>query len=223
MATLIKIDRNGSKHYKGYIKCDRCGGRGLYAIGTLNGEPLITTVDNGICHKCLGVGKVASKWIERTPEYQAKLDARREKKAEEKRQAWLKEHEEELKAEQLRIAAEKAEKERQEALEEARKAISQYVGEVGERMNFIGEYEKRAWFTFRNPFGQEETMYVHTFKTPEGNKLVWKTSSNGLGLISEGSSVDIKGTVKGHSEYKGEKQTVLTRCKVNLPKQDILL
>lgn len=77
MAKLIKIDRNGSKHYEGLVTCDRCGGLGLFAIGTNNGQPVITTVDDGICHKCFGAGKVMGKWIERTPEYQAKLDAKR--------------------------------------------------------------------------------------------------------------------------------------------------
>ena len=85
---LIKVDRNGSKHFEGLIECDRCGGHGYFAIGVHNGKPVLSPYDGGICYKCGGRGKVAGKWTERTPEYQAKLDARREvkrKEAEEKR------------------------------------------------------------------------------------------------------------------------------------------
>ena len=32
--------------------------------------------------------------------------------------------------------------------------------------------------------------------------------------IEEGKTYTIKGTVKEHSEYKGTKQTILTRCKI---------
>lgn len=78
-AVLIKIDRNGSKHFKGMVKCDRCGGRGLYATGTHNGQLRITPVDGGICHKCWGAGVVEETWIERTPEYEAVLKERRER------------------------------------------------------------------------------------------------------------------------------------------------
>ena len=42
MAKLIKIDRNGSKHYEGECECDRCQGRGQYWWGAMmilgNGE-----------------------------------------------------------------------------------------------------------------------------------------------------------------------------------------
>ncbi len=83
-ARLVKIDRNGSKHFEGMIVCDRCGGHGDYAIGWHNGQRRITSVDAGVCHKCFGEGKVFSKWIERTPEYEAKLEAKREVKRQQK-------------------------------------------------------------------------------------------------------------------------------------------
>ena len=77
---LVRVDRNGSKHYEGYITCDRCGGSGIFAYAVINGVVVPTIVDNGVCHKCNGAGKVYGKWIERTAEYQAKLDAKREAK-----------------------------------------------------------------------------------------------------------------------------------------------
>lgn len=227
MATLIKVDRNGSKHYQGYVECERCNGLGLYAIGMLNGKPWITTVDNGICHKCGGRGKVLSKWIERTPEYQAKLDAKREAKAQALQAKW--------EAEQAQREAERLEKERQQeeerkAKEEAlraQKSISQYVGEVGQRIE--GTYilvNSASWEqpSFRG-FGTD-TMYCHIFKDEAGNIFTWKTSNgvftteirpNGnpyYRVAEAGEKVTLKGTIKEHTEYKEEKQTVLTRCKV---------
>ena len=116
MAKLIKIDRNGSKHYEGYVSCDKCGGDGVYKWGAFRMENGVAVPQYaGICWKCDGNGKLLKKWIERTPEYQAKLDAKREakhaKEYEEKREA--------IEAEQKRIAEETAQR---EAAEAARKS-----------------------------------------------------------------------------------------------------
>lgn len=216
MAKLIKIDRNGSKHYEGMVTCDRCGGTGYYAVGIMNGKPVLSPHYNGVCYKCGGEGKVFSKWIERTPEYQAKLDARREAKMKAQAEAIAKaQAEKEAKAEAERLA--------KEAEEKARKAISQYVGNVGDKINAVVTYAGSAHFTVKSfrGFGTD-TMYVHFFLDDKQNKLVWKTSKslgtwldNGDWLhYEEGDTVTLKGTIKEHSEYKDEKQTVLTRCKV---------
>lgn len=65
--------------------------------------------------------------------------------------------------------------------------------------------------------GSYDTMYgttfVYTFEDTQGHQLVWKT---GTYLDQDmGSQVSLKGTIKAHNEYKGIKQTELTRCKVN--------
>lgn len=212
MADLIKVDRNGSKHWKGWIECDRCGGHGIYYTGVCNGELVPAHPDAGVCWKCGGKGKVIGTWIERTPEYQAKLDARREAK----RAA----HQAEIDAELARIEAErKAEEERKEAerlAKEAEKAISQFVGKVGERIEIEVTYIGSPYFKRPSYYGYgEETVYIHTFKDANGNKLVWKTSSRGGEKdVNEGDKVTLIGTVKEHSEYKGEKQTNLIRCKI---------
>lgn len=205
-ATLIKIDRNGSKHYEGLATCDRCGGKGYYALGILNGRPVLSPHDGGVCWKCHGTGKVHSKWIERTPEYQAKLDAKRKAKWE---------------AEQAKIAAERAEREAREKAEQeareaairAQKAISQHVGQVGGKVEIDGTYVRTGSWEQRsfNGYGTD-TFYVHTFKDADGNVFTWKTQK-GLGL-EYGTPVNVKGTIKKHTEYKEEKQTELTRCKV---------
>jgi hypothetical protein len=200
---LIKIDRNGSKHFEGWTACDRCGGGGIYTWGAvINGRPQYA----GTCFKCEGHGKVLDKWIERTPEYEAKLAAKRKAKQDARAAEWA--------AEQAkREAAERAQREAEEARIRAEKAISQYVGQAGDKVDFkatyirSGSWEQKA---FRG-YGTD-TMFCHTFKDEAGNVFTWKTQK-GLGM-DPGQAVQVKGTVKQHSEYKDEKQTELTRCKI---------
>ena len=62
-------------------------------------------------------------------------------------------------------------------------------------------------FTYRG-----ETAYIYKFTDDAGNTITWKTSKDLE--IPEGWTGQIRGTVKEHSEYRGDKQTVLTRCKI---------
>jgi hypothetical protein len=212
-AKLIKIDRNGSKHFEGEIVCDRCGGKGYYAIGVHNMMPVLSPHDGGVCWKCLGAGKVHGKWIERTPEYQAKLDAKRQAKREAERAR--------LDAEQARIDAERAEREARERAEreaeeariKAQKAISQHIGQIGDKVEIKATYVRSGSWEQKSFSGYgTDIMHVHTFKDPNGNVLTWKTQK-GVRL-EYGEPVIVKGTIKNHSEYKDEKQTELTRCKI---------
>lgn len=211
--TLIKIDRNGSKHYEGDVTCPRCSGKGYYVIGVCNGHPVLSPWDEGVCWQCNGTGKIHGKWIERTPEYQAKLDARRQAKreAEEARIA----------AEQARIAAERAEaeareraeKEAEEARIRAQKAISKHVGSVGDKIEVKATYVKSGSWEQRSFRGYgTDIIFCHTFRDADGNVLTWKTQ-RGLSF-DEGETVIVKGTIKAHGEYKDERQTELTRCKI---------
>jgi hypothetical protein len=226
MSTLIKIDKNGSKHYEGFVSCDRCGGDGVYKWGAMisyGGGPAVPQYA-GTCFKCGGSGKIFKTWIERTPEYQAKLDAKRKErhaKEEEKRQAERAKWE----AEQARLMAQRLkEKAEREEAERKRKAISQYVGQIGDKLTtevlveHIARYEIDAYVGFG-----KQTMSVYTFVDESGNKLVWKTSSYlGTGNrcerdykpIVEGDRITIKGTVKGFGAYKGERQTELQRVRL---------
>lgn len=205
MAKLIKVDRNGSKHFEGYQKCDKCGGDGVYKWGAMEwlGNGQVRPQYAGTCFKCNGAGQVYTKWIERTPEYQAKLDAKREAK-------WAK-----IEAErEARRAEAEARKAEEEARRAAQKAISKHVGTVGQKLAFAATYLHRGSYTVRSFKGYgTETMYAHTFADADGNKFVWKTT-NYLCGIEEDTSVQVAGTVKEHSEYNGEKQTTLTRCKI---------
>lgn len=88
---------------------------------------------------------------------------------------------------------------------------SEYLGAVGEkltvRVRLVRIFTYETHFTYRG-----ETNFIYKFADEEGNALVWKTSCP-LDL-EEGREYEVSGKVKEHSEYKGEKQTALTRCKV---------
>lgn len=86
------------------------------------------------------------------------------------------------------------------------KIHSEFVGNIGDKISIevtverVGGYETQWGWTS-----------VFTMVDADGNFFVWKTSS---GDMDKGSHVQVSGKIKDHSEYKGVKQTVLTRCKV---------
>jgi hypothetical protein len=61
-----------------------------------------------------------------------------------------------------------------------------------------------------------DTAYGYTtvlkFRTSEGATLVWFASSSDIGRDDVGKRYTLAGTVKKHDDYKGAKQTTLTRC-----------
>lgn len=296
--TLIKVDRNGSKHYAGQVKCDKCGGVGLIAHHVENGVPSWNWTDGGVCWKCGGTGKIQGKVIIRTPEYEAKLEARRKAK-EEKREAeheakieqirkdwlikhgwsedgfiylflgntyevkdrikelggrfngivgWYIDHEVEgfefLKISKDLILDEiywgydwkcdvnvNALKKAEEARLHPAVHTSEYQGQIKERLkglnltlNFKTTFESSRPARYSGWY--DDTKYFYSFTDDAGNIYTWTTGSP-AGIEGEdekghyqftpiqiGNKVLIDGTVKDHKEYKGDKQTVLTRCKI---------
>ena len=206
MAELVRVDRNGTKYYEGWVTCDRCGGAGGADQWKYTGFT---------CYKCGGTGKIQGKYRVYTPEYEEKLAERRRAKAEK----WERDHAEEIaQREAERKAKEEAERrecEAEEARIKAEKAMSDYVGQIGDKIEVKATYIATARFEVPSFGGWgTDTMCIHMFRDANGNKLVWKTGC-GLGEnIEKGMEITLKGTVKDHSEYKEEKQTVLTRCKV---------
>lgn len=278
-ARLVKIDRNGSKHYEGMIECPKCYGRGLIVHHMENGRPSYQWTDNGVCWKCGGSGKVLGKWIERTPEYEAKLEAKRrakqeakeaelQKKMDEIRIEWLKRNgftedgftflflgdtysmKDEIKAlggrydacgwhidhevegfQFLKVSKDEIlmdshwgfsfdsnlnyRKMREDAFKTLNKVPeSNHIGQVGQRLTVKVKYIHTA--SWENNFGYgywtSNVTNLHKFVDENGNILVWKTSN----FIEEdyGTEMMLTGTVKEHSEYKDDKQTVMTRCKL---------
>ena len=88
---------------------------------------------------------------------------------------------------------------------------SEYIGNIKDKLEI--EATLKFWVNFETMYGLQ-TLY--SFVDDQGNIIVWKTA-NWLDLEKE-TRVILRGTVKDHNEYKGEKQTILTRCKVEVVK-----
>jgi hypothetical protein len=57
-----------------------------------------------------------------------------------------------------------------------------------------------------------ERLALHPLMTDSNNnRFVWKASGT---CLDTGETVTLKGTIKEHSIYRDQNQTVLTRCKV---------
>ena len=213
--------------------CPRCGGRG----GSTHWRP-----DGGVCYQCRGKCTVICAYRVFTAEKLAKLvaaadlkaareQAKIEAKAAAKRaefDVWAEPHEKllgDIAAAEgnpfLRDLADKLAKHRtlsDKQLAAAATSIqrtkdrkieglgSEYVGEVKERIEFEAEV--------MGVYGTEG-FYGHTdivkFKDAAGNHFTW-FASDYTDLV-RGDRMTIKGTVKKHDDYKGIKQTILTRCK----------
>lgn len=88
---------------------------------------------------------------------------------------------------------------------------SQHLHEVGDKVELDLKLMKIAvYFTHFSYYGEAHNIYI--FEDADGNAYVWKTDKD----IdhNEGDMVHINGKVKANDEYKGVKQTVLTRCKI---------
>lgn len=235
----IKTDKNGTRYYKELHTCDRCNNiaGGLYIVGVNNGEMVPSGLDNGVCWKCHGAGKVWETVKEYTPEHLAKLEkarARRAAKAEAENAAREAEIEAERKEREECEAAEKAARlaEYQKKVDDA--ARSHYVGTVGEKIEFTAivkrsfSYERPSFYGYGN-----EVCFVHEFVDENGNVFVWYSTASIE--AREGDTVKVRGTIKKHAEYTPKenviydegntrcyedskivvKQTILTRCKAD--------
>ena len=85
------------------------------------------------------------------------------------------------------------------------KSNSEYIGEIKERLRDL----EVTLTSTRISEGFYGTTFIYTFNHEE-NVLVWMTSS--CKDIEIGDLFLLTGTVKDHKEYKGVKQTQLSRC-----------
>lgn len=86
--------------------------------------------------------------------------------------------------------------------------VGGYVGNVGEKINFVGTV--KDVFSFEGNYG---LTFVVKFSDDNGNVLVWFASNPPQEIVG-GAKLKMVGTVKCHNERDNEKQTVVTRCKV---------
>ena len=106
----------------------------------------------------------------------------------------------------LPVAYDKAmERERKRLAKATAESASNYLGEIGKRLD-ISVKEMRIVTSWESIYG---TTFIYKIVDESGNILTWKTST----LVPD-EVKSLKGTVKAHSEYRGVRQTELTRCKV---------
>jgi hypothetical protein len=84
---------------------------------------------------------------------------------------------------------------------------SKWLGEIKERLRDIPVTLERL-NSFESQYG---TVWIYKFRSDDGDAITWFASS-GQG-IAIGDRGLLTATVKKHEEYKGEKQTVVTRGK----------
>ena len=90
---------------------------------------------------------------------------------------------------------------------------SNFVGNIGEKIETVALFS-RCFTIERRGFPSWKTVLIDVceFVDESGNVYVWFTSA--IFKSRRGDTVKLRGTIKAHDEYKGTKQTVLTRCKV---------
>lgn len=98
---------------------------------------------------------------------------------------------------------------------------SNHVGTVGERQHFTV-----TQVTVKEINGDFGCSFLHLFSDAAGNDLRWfgsgrlwkngSTAGSGpmVDQVKDGETIEIVATVKKHDEYKGRKQTQITRCSV---------
>lgn len=88
---------------------------------------------------------------------------------------------------------------------------TKFFGELGQKVELTLALDRRSFFDT-----QWGSTAIYAFTDAEGHHFIWKTASwpDSMTKVNEGDSIVLKGTIKEHNEYKGCKQTVLTRCKI---------
>ena len=180
--------------------CGRCGGEGVVHYGNLTLQ--VGKRSGRICFMCMGAGFTTRKVSS------ARSTARRQAKAETERNAAAAD-----------FAATADDRAREELLadwdlalaEEARRAalVTGFLADVDTKVT--GQATVKVYRTFEGEgyYGQPELKAIIILVDAEtGKELKTVTTPRAL---EEGQEVIYKGTVKGHGNYKGQDQTILTR------------
>ena len=83
-------------------------------------------------------------------------------------------------------------------------ANSKWVGKVGDKLKFVAR--PVLIYSMETQWGYS---YLYRF-VQDGNELIWKTGT----WLDTDIEYEVSGTIKAHNEYRGKKQTELTRCRV---------
>lgn len=99
-------------------------------------------------------------------------------------------------------------KENKKEAEKTKSVKSDYFGEIGKRYKDKFVKSIKMVNSFETVYG---IMYIYKIILEDFSILIWKTNKS-LYNVDVGK---ITFTVKDHKEYKSEKQTEVTRCKIN--------
>ena len=98
-------------------------------------------------------------------------------------------------------------------LEKTSKETTSYVGNIGDRITIDNIQSLKYLYTksFKVSYYNTSVSFVYSLVDSNGNTYICPLQESGL----DHTVVDsIVGTVKDHSEYRGVKQTILSRCKI---------
>ena len=98
----------------------------------------------------------------------------------------------------------------QRADKEAQKALTQWYGEIGKRIDLPVTIMEKKRIETDSQWG--DIMLVKML-TVDGSELVWFTGSSTYNF-EPGDVFVCRGTVREHTEFKGVKSTKLSRCKL---------
>lgn len=94
---------------------------------------------------------------------------------------------------------------------------NEYVGNVGDRITIKDIKSVRILYTKEGSryAYNAPSAYVHEIVDGQGHVYVWSSTTFFIDDFNDGKLKEIVATVKTHQEYKGLKQTVITRGKIN--------
>ena len=108
---------------------------------------------------------------------------------------------------------------------EEQKARSAFLGVENERREFKLHVDKVVEIEVAKfHYYDSGVMRMFLMRDQDGNCVIYKTKSawylsleDGIcQFVVEGNDITIKATIKAHTDYKGEKQTIIQRAKVTL-------
>ena len=103
----------------------------------------------------------------------------------------------------------KVAREAQQAKQVAELESNNHIGTVGEKHEF-GEGSGDFGRLIDGYYGETT---LTKFLTPQGDLIVWFRSGNKTD-IKQGDTINLSGKIKKHDDYRGRKQTVITRGKI---------
>lgn len=106
---------------------------------------------------------------------------------------------------EMEYQARKAQREAQQAKEQAT-LKDEWFGSIGERVEVM-QPEMKLLTSWDTEFGMK---YLYKLTTDNGLVFTWRTGKP----VSNGKKLKVVGTIKAHAEFRGQKQTELTRCKI---------